>query len=201
MASITDICNVALSHIGISKEIGNVTTEQSAEAKACRRFYDLSRESVLKDYNWPFATKIAALNMVEESPNDEWLFSYRYPTDCLYARRILSGFRDDTEATRVAYKITQDSQGILIYTDKENAELEYTINTSNEDLFSSDFKVALSYRIAHYIAPRLTAGDPFNLGEKAMQKYMIEIGRASANAFNEDKSSLPLTTESIAARE
>lgn len=201
MASITDICNLAISHLGISKDIANVTTEQSAEAKACRRFLDIARETVLKDYNWPFATKMATLNLVEEDPNDEWAYSYRYPSDCLYARRILSGFRDDTDLTRIAYKITQDSAGILIYCDTENAILEYTLNTENVDLFSSDFKVALSYRLAHYIAPRITAGDPFGLGDKALQKYVLEIQRASANAFNEDKSSLPLTTDSISARD
>jgi hypothetical protein len=201
MASITDICNLAISHLGISKDIANVTTEQSAEAKACRRFLDIARETVLKDYNWPFATKMATLNLVEEDPNDEWAYSYRYPSDCLYARRILSGFRDDTDLTRIAYKITQDDQGILIYCDVENAILEYTLNTENVDLFSSDFKVALSYRLAHYIAPRITAGDPFSLGDKALQKYVLEIQRASANAFNEDKSSLPLTTDSISARD
>lgn len=201
MASITDICNLAISHLGISKDIANVTTEQSAEAKACRRFLDIARETVLKDYNWPFATKMATLNLVEEDPNDEWAYSYRYPSDCLYARRILSGFRDDTDLTRIPYKITQDSTGILIYCDTENAILEYTLNTENVDLFSSDFKVALSYRLAHYIAPRITAGDPFGLGDKALQKYVLEIQRASANAFNEDKSSLPLTTDSISARD
>lgn len=201
MASITDICNMAISHLGISKDIANVSTEQSAEAKACRRFLDIARETVLKDYNWPFATKMATLNLVEEDPNDEWAYSYRYPSDCLYARRILSGFRDDTDLTRIPYKITQDSTGILIYCDTENAILEYTLNTENVDLFSSDFKVALSYRLAHYIAPRITAGDPFGLGDKALQKYVLEIQRASANAFNEDKSSLPLTTDSISARE
>ena len=201
MASITDICNMAISHLGISKDIANVTTEQSAEAKACRRFLDIARETVLKDYNWPFATKMATLNLVEEDPNDEWAYSYRYPSDCLYARRILSGFRDDTDLTRIPYKITQDSTGILIYCDTENAILEYTLNTKNVDLFSSDFKFALSYRLAHYIAPRITAGDPFGLGDKALQKYVLEIQRASANAFNEDKSSLPLTTDSISARD
>ena len=201
MASITDICNLAISHLGISKDIANVTTEQSAEAKACRRFLDIARETVLKDYNWQFATKMATLNLVEEDPNYEWAYSYRYPSDCLYARRILSGFRDDTDLTRIPYKITQDSTGILIYCDTENAILEYTLNTENIDLFSSDFKVALSYRLAHYIAPRITAGDPFGLGDKALQKYVLEIQRASANAFNEDKSSLPLTTDSISARE
>lgn len=200
MSSITDICNLALRHLGISKEIANVTTEQSAEAKACRRFYDDTRKSVLADYSWPFATRIAALNLVETDPNEEWNYSYRYPTGCLFIRRVLSGTRQDTELTAIPYKITQDDQGLLIYTDRESAEIEYTVDEDNEDIFPSDFKIALSYRIAHYIAPSLTAGDPFKLGVAAMQKYEIEISKAAANAFNENKINEPRDTPSIAAR-
>jgi len=201
MASKTDICNMAISHLGISKEIGNVTTEQSAEAKACRRFYDDARKAVLKDHTWPFATKLADLNLVEEQPNDEWGYSFRYPTDCLYARRILSGFRDDTERTKIVYKITQDSQGLLLFCDLSEATLEYTKDEDSEDIFPSDFTIALSYRLAHYIAARLTAGDPFKLGAMALQKYQIEISMASANASNEDNGNTTQDTESIAARE
>ena len=195
MATKTEICNIALSHLGISKEIANVDSEQSQEAKACRRFYDISRETVLKDFNWPFATKFATLNLIEEDPNDEWLYSYRYPNDCLFARRILSGFREDTEATRITYKIGKDDQGILFFSDKENAELEYTSDVTDVDLYTSDFKIALSYRLAHYIAARLTAGDPFNLADKCFQKYMLEISKASSNALNENKS-FPILTHS-----
>ena len=201
MASKTEICNLALSHLGVSKEIANVDTEQSQESKACRRFYDIAREAVLKDFNWPFATKFASLNLIEEDPNEEWLFSYRYPNDCLFARRILSGFREDTELTMIQYKIGQDTQGQLFYSDKENAELEYTSDITDVDRFSSDFKIALSYRLAHYIAPRITAGDPFALADKCFQKYMIEITKAAANAQNENKSMPLLTTESISARD
>jgi len=200
MASKTDVCNMALSHLGISKEIANVDTERSQEANACRRFYDTARQAVLKDYSWPFTSKFFALNLIEENPNDEWVYSYRYPNDCLYVRRILSGFREDTEATKIVYKIAQDDTGFLIYTDKENAEIEYTVDFENEDLFPSDFILALSFRLAAYIAPRITAGDPFKLGDKAYQAYMLEVSRASANAFNEDKNTTPRDTESIAAR-
>jgi len=201
MASKTDICNIAISHLGISKEISNVTTEQSKEAQACRRFYDEARKAVLNDYPWPFATRFVNLGLVEEDPTTEWAYSYRYPVDCLYVRRILSGFRDDTEATKVVYKILQDDQGLLIYTDQQDAEIEYTKDEESADLFPSDFVIALSYRLAHYIGPRLTAGDPFNLSDKAMQKYEIEISKASANKFNEDNSSTRQDTESIAARD
>ena len=91
-----DIWNTALSHLGISKEVASVD-ESSAEAKACRRFYDTTIKAVLKDYSWPFASKIATLNLITANPNDEWAYSYRYPSDCLFFRRILSGNRNDTE--------------------------------------------------------------------------------------------------------
>lgn len=62
-----DIWNTALSHLGISKEVASVD-ESSAEAKACRRFYDTTIKAVLKDYSWPFASKIATLNLITANP-------------------------------------------------------------------------------------------------------------------------------------
>lgn len=200
MSSKTDICNIALSHLGVSKEIANVDTEQSKEAAACRRFYDVCVESVLTDHSWPFASKIATLNLIEENPNDEWAYSYRYPTDCLFFRRILSGNRNDTELTKVPYAVSQDSSGYVLYTDRNEAQAEYTVRVEDETYFQSDFILAVSYRLAHYIAPRVTAGDPFKLGQAAMQNYMIELSKAVANKFNEDQSVTLQDTESITAR-
>src|SRR5665648_440114 len=96
MSSATEICNMALGHLASGKEIANLETERSAEAIACRRFFDSARDAVLRDFSWPFATKIKALSLIEEDPNSEWAYSYRYPTDCLNFRRILSGTRTDT---------------------------------------------------------------------------------------------------------
>jgi hypothetical protein len=74
-----DICNLALSHVGVSTEIANLDTERSKEAQACRRFYEPTREEVLRAFAWPFATRFVDLQLVEEEPNDEWAYSYRYP--------------------------------------------------------------------------------------------------------------------------
>jgi len=199
MSSKMQIWNMAISHLGISKEIAS-ETEQTAEAKACRRFYETTLKNVLKDHSWPFASKIATLNLISTSPNTEWAYSYRYPTDCLFFRRILSGNRNDTPATKVPYAISQDASATVIFTDATNAVAEYTRNVSDESFFSSDFETAVSYRLAYYIAPRLTAGDPFNLGQKALQTYQLELSRAVANSFNEDQSVELQDTESVNAR-
>lgn len=200
MASKTEICNLALSHLGISKPIANVDTEQSQEASACRVFFNTTRQLVLRDFQWPFATKIIALELVEEDPNDEWKYSYRYPTNCINFRRVLSGIRNDERSTRETYRIVNDSSGQLIYTDQNEAEAEYTLDVTNTEILPPDFVMALSYRLAAYIAPRLTAGDPFKLGDKSAQLYQIEISRAAASAYNEEQPEQLPDSEFISAR-
>lgn len=192
---------MALSHLGIGKEIANITTEQSQEAAACRRFYDTARDATLRDFNWPFCSKIIALSLIEEDPTDEWKYSYRYPSDCLHLKRILSGARNDTHQSRVEFKILKDSAAHIIYTDIENAEAEYTERVSDPSFYPSDFQLALSYRIAHYIAPRLTKGDPFKIKADMMKLYDLELSRAQATALNEEQQATAPDAEFIRIRE
>jgi hypothetical protein len=201
MAAKVDICNLALSHLGIGKDLTDVDTDAGQEALACRRFYSTALEKVLRDYDWPFATVIEALALVEEDPNDEWAFSYRYPSGALKFRRILSGQRNDTRQSRVPYRLISDSQGRLILTDAEQAEGEYTANVTDPALYSPDFVIALSYLLGGFIAPRLTAGDPYKLGEKSLRMYEYEISKARANAANEEQPDELPDAEMIIARE
>lgn len=201
MASPTEISNLALSHLGIDKEIANLDTENSVEARACRRFYELARNATLRDHAWPFASKISELGLVEEDPNDEWGYSYRYPSDCLNFRRILSGMRNDSAQSRVPYKIIQDSSGLLILTDQSNADCEYTIIATDTLRYPPDFVNALSLRLAAYAAPKITAGTNLKLGDRAMQMYVFEISVAKSNGVNEEQSDQVPESEFIRARE
>lgn len=191
---------MALSHLGHGKELTNVETDTESAASACRRFYDDARDAVLADFAWPFASKTVALGLIEEDPNDEWGFSYRYPTDCLEARRILSGFRNDTRDTRIEFKQSQDDSGRLIFCDKEDAELEYTVKEPDPTMYSAPFIIALSFRLAAYIAPRVTAGDPFKLGDRALKLYYIEISSAQKLAANEEQPVEPPDAEWVRDR-
>jgi hypothetical protein len=185
-----EICNLALSHIGVAKEIGNLETDAGAEASACRRFYAITRNQVLRDFAWPFTTKYAALGLVAENPSEidqEWRFVYRYPSDCIKIRRIVSGIRPEPRQARIPFQIARDSVGQIIYTNRENAEAEYTILESDVSRYPDDFVQALSLRLAAYISPRLTGGDPFKVGTRALQLYQFEIARAQATAGNEEQ--------------
>ena len=196
----TQIANLALSHLGVAKVIGNLDTESSSEASVCRTFYEITRDVVLRDFEWPFATTTLTLGLVEEDPTDEWEYSYRYPSDCLKFRKILSGTRNETNDTRESYRIASDSAGQLIYTDKAEAQGEYTKKITDVSLFPPDFTMALSLRLAYYIAPRVTQGDPFKLQEKAINNYFIEVSRSSATSINEEQNDRMPDSEFIRAR-
>jgi hypothetical protein len=201
MASSLTICNKALSHLGIGKPIASLT-ENSAEAQACNLFYDEVLEVTLRDFEWPFATKYANLVLDESEPNDEWGFSYIYPTNCLAIRKILSGVRSDTEDTKVPYEIGQNGSGaVVIYTDLEDAVLKYTIKSTNAGIYPPDFVLALSFHMASFIAARITGGDKFKLGERALVKYLSYIASAQSNSVNELNSDIRPESEFIRGRE
>ncbi len=201
MGSETSICNMALMHIGADQEIANVETEDSDAAAVCRRFFATARDKVLRDFKWPFATRTVTLALVETDPTEEWAFAYRLPPDSLQARRIQSGIRNDNRQTRVPYLLGSDDQGLLIYTDREAAILEYTAREENVNRFMPDFVVAFSYYLAFLITPSLTKGDIFKTQRQNWQLYRMEITKAQANAANEEQQEELPQSQMIRTRE
>jgi hypothetical protein len=175
-----DIWNLALSHLGIKVEVGS-EGEDSDEARACRRFYDLCLEEMLREYPWSFARKINALALIREKPNSFWSFEYRYPSDCVYVLRIAveretnPGVLHDTP-----YQIAADAAGKVIWTDQDKAAIEYTSLVTNTQLYPADFVHALSYRLASSMALRFMKLDP-GIGRLAAELYQrsLEVARAS----------------------
>lgn len=202
-SSRTEVANFALSHLGVGTRIANIETERSQEANACRQFFDHVTEIMLRSYDWPFATKIVDLVEVEEDPNDEWAFSYRYPSDCFRLIRIPSGLRNDTRASRIPYRVAQDddASGKIILCDLEDAKIEYIYNVTQIERWPADFVLAHSFRLAAYIAPMITGADPFKMGARALEFFSLELGMAQANAANEEQNEEAPDTELIKARE
>jgi hypothetical protein len=196
----TEIANMALGHLGQGVRIANLTTARTAEANLFRQLYDTIRRATLRDFPWGFAHKIAALGLIETDPNEEWLYSYRQPSDCLRDRKIQSGIRNDNRQSRVSYKTGRDATGALIYTDREDAILEYTIDITEVELYPDDFVLALSLRLAMYAAPQICGEDPFKMGQRAGQMYKFEIDRAMNTSLNEQQEDQEPESELIRAR-
>lgn len=202
----TEICNMALGHLAIDNDIGELDTDRTVEARVCRKFFTTCRDQTLRDFPWPFAKKLVELAVITDSedddhPTEEWDYQYQMPSDCVMPRRIQSGTRNDARDSRVPYLESYGDAGLVIFTDMDSAVLEYTKRVDEAIRYPADFAMALSLRLASYIAAQVTGGDPFKLGLKAMQMYRIELSIARANAGNEEQPEEQPNAESIRARD
>jgi hypothetical protein len=197
----TEIANMALGHVGVGREIADLDTENSAEAKACRRFFENTAKVAQRDFEWAFNKKVVTLGLVEEDPTDEWGYSYREPSDCLFIRRLINGARSLSADTRVPFEKAVDTSGGLIYTDMEDAVAEYTFYQDNLALWPDDFALAHSLLLAARIAKLVTGGDPFKLGDRAMAEYLSTSGRAKRATLNEKQPDPDLDPEWIRGRD
>lgn len=189
MASVVQICNIALSRIGQTQFIDSLT-EQSKAAELCSLHYDQCREEVIQAAPWPFAEARVYLADIG-SPPVNWQFRYRYPTDCLQAQYIsLPGMRLPPTELRPKYKVINASGGRAIVTDMPEAELVYTASVEDTTYFSPLFVTALAWRLGAELAMALQVR-PENYAA-AMQNYTMTVSMAEARALNEsDEDAMP----------
>lgn len=207
----TEICNLALGHLGTGQEIQNVETDQTQEAKVARRFYQNTLEEILSGYSWNWCKVYMPLQIVELQPNDEWAYSYRMPSDCLFFQRIWNGTPIDDEKTRIKYVESNDSSGRLILTNwgpafslvngvntvtdtDFQAIAEYTQNNPKAEaqmtpLFRSGFALMLSA----WMAPQLPGVGAIDLREK----NLVLGGRLLASAISRDANEVTAPFEMV----
>lgn len=203
------ICNMALGHLKVARQIQNLATDQSAEGVACRTFYNVVKQEMLEDFKWPFATTQGSLALVQNNPfpfdtegDSEWQYAYEYPAACVNFIRIISGIRNEARMDRVPFRIFNNSvdNSKLILTDMYQAIGEWTTNVVTEDMFSAAYVMALSLKLAHIIAPMVTGGDPFKLGDRAKALYGEALIKAQGNALNEEQMDMEPESEFVLAR-
>ncbi len=202
---VAKIANLALGRVGVSRYISSLA-DTGQDATVVNQVYEITRDMVLADVEWPFAKKFVELELIhntEDDPADgpmpwasDWTFSYRYPVDCLTARSIVLTGRNETVA--VPFEVSTDVAGRIIYTDAESPILRYTRKVEDASLFSADFIDALAWRIAAEIAMPLAQS--INVRVACEQRYLMAISRAAANAINENKRDPNPDSEFISGR-
>lgn len=194
--------NEALLKIGVSKLI-TATNEASKEAFTGHQLYDRVVRETLRQFPWAFATKYAKaedeidgyMNLVAGSPtapvNSDWIYAYRYPIDCLKARRIVNpaiGRKYDRNAIpfRVGKTHTgnPDNDVLLVFCNIPDAILEYTAHVGCAENFADDlFKDAVAWRLASKMAPSMSRVE--NMAEKAWAMYLHTLDTAAAGSAGE----------------
>ena len=191
------IVNLALLHTGHTQFVDSMV-EDSEEVSVANVVYAQGLDDVLEDFSWGFAKQYVTLGLIEEDPNDDWAYSYRYPSNCVKVRRIVTGVgRQDPNPP--PFVIGQDGTARLIYTDQEEAVVEITARIEDPALFPAQFAQAFSWWLAFLMCPGLSKDQArTNL---CLNTYLGLISKAKASDGNESQSRPEPESEAIRARE
>jgi len=120
-----------------------------------------------------------------EEVNGDWVYSYRWPDDCLFARRVVSpGMRRTFNASPIPFRIGRDVNGLLVYTNQQEANLEYTtidcLNLWVDDLWVDAFTWLLAKAFAPGLSRnKMTADDCEKAHLRALDVAMAVASRES----------------------
>jgi hypothetical protein len=173
-----DIANRALLRIGVSKTMVALN-DPTREATTVGQIFEPARRTVLRRFPWAFATRYATLTLVDGSPSDpangDWIYAYRHPTDSVFNRRILNaamvqGFGRQFDPNPIPFRVGNDADGLLIYTNQEDAVLEYTLDVAcSADWGDAIFEDALAWYVASQLAPSLSRDS--KMADKCMAMF------------------------------
>ena len=149
MTSSTEICNIALAHLG--QEAITSLDAQNDTARKCKSFYVPYRNLLLESHNWIFATRFDELVLIDGLLDEKYEYVYAMPSNCLKIRKITT-----TDKKPVQYRIYSNNGNQVIATDIDGAIVEYTYKEENTSFYSASFIIALAYSLAAVLALPLT---------------------------------------------
>lgn len=204
MASVVDICNLALAHLGDNATIASIDPpEGSAQAEHCQRFYPIARDTLLEMHSWSFATKRAYGAEVENSW-PMWQYAYAMPGDAHDIIAVLPPeARDDYSTTftpetypdfytnyspsvaagqyvpqKFAVEVAADGSEIIL-TNQKQAVLRYHAKITDATKFSPLFTITLSWHLASMLAGPVIKGDQGAAeGKRCIAMTTLYLGKA-----------------------
>lgn len=196
MASIVDICNMALSHIGSDAVVSQIDPpDGTAEAGYCSRFYPLARAELLDAFTWRWSKTRAKLAQVT-NPSDVWAYAYEIPSNMLSANRILNATflqqfafypfwntfitADEMALFNERGTADFDIEGDVLLTNEPEATLLYTIDVTDPGKWSPGFVVSLSYLLASFLSGPIIRGDAGATASGKFRQIATKMGAAAA---------------------
>ncbi len=141
--SVTGICNLALSDVGI-KRITNFETDASTQAISCRLHYEPTKDALLRSHYWPFAADRSTLSQDTASPAFEYDNQFILPTNFLYLRSIFADNFTVEGKSRNRHAI----EGKRLLSNNSTAQIRYTKKVTDPTEFDPLFVQVLVLQLA-----------------------------------------------------
>lgn len=166
MASVVDICNLAMSRLGDSANISSIDPpESSPQAEYCAQFWPIARDAALEAFPWSFATRRVTLAEVA-TESSAWAYAYALPSNCLRVLAVQdfeSGSDtgiDSASAVQQPFVVESLSSGAMaILTDQAQAAARYVVRVTDSTKYSPMFVDAVAWLLASHLAGPMIKGD------------------------------------------
>ncbi|HBF39775.1 MAG TPA: hypothetical protein DDW50_20985 [Firmicutes bacterium] len=196
MASVVDICNLALSRLG-EKSISSI--DEAGAAEKCKIEFNPTKEAILRDYDWSFARRIEALAPVDGETFFGWDYVYVYPKSCEAIRKIFNEATYNSDELPPYEVVSSNvSSKKLILCNLDSAYIRYTANITDTTIFDASFVDAFSWKLGANLAKPLTGNA--SLSTDLMNTYLRVIDKASVNNASEGYQTQKQTSSLLKAR-
>ena len=159
--AVVDVGNMALGRLG-ARSIATLG-DNSVEARAVNRLFNVVRDLLLGVQDWRFATARVALGGTGQVPLFPFTYQYFKPADCIKSRYLVPteiGQLNLANDDRVPYEEGVDvfggTQTPIINTTISPAALVYTRQLTDPSTWDSDFVSLMSIQLAAEIALAVT---------------------------------------------
>lgn len=177
-----NIVNIALSRLGITDTITSLSDTSSVPAIQANLIYAETRDNLLMEHPWRFATKHVLLNETYyDYEQNEYQYQYAYPANCLRVLRIYNDpMPTQPKHEYEVYSVGSDPDDsvMLIGTDVPNASADYIAQITDPAFFPPMFADCLAWRLAMELAVPLTRG--FDKKGDLFKSYLLALQTAEA---------------------
>lgn len=216
MASVVDICNLALSHIGDTATVSSIDPpEGSAQAEHCARFYPIARDTLMEMHYWNFTMRRAVLAEVANTWS-YWKYAYGLPANVLNIISVLPPDAVDDYSTQFVptdtpgwahnyspmiqagryvpqpYTVEGQPDGTqILLTNQEGAVLRYTEHITDSVQFSPLYVMSLSWHLASMLAGPIIKGAEGAAEAKRCQQMMLLYLKEAKESDSQQRSIKP----------
>ena len=175
----SQVCNLSLSRLGNYGSISDIDTPENSQELVFAKWYDTTRQKVLKHMIPNFATRRIIVAQLSVAPVFGYAYAYEYPNSCLKVLGI-----GEIQEKENDYAIETSQAGIRqIMTDDEGASglnIRYIHDEKDVTKFTDDFVTLMSWELAANVCMEITQ----DLERLVLLEKLLPTKRAATGAVD-----------------
>ena len=164
------VANQSLDRIG-SKNF-TLAVQTGNEGVKCNTHYEQTRDTVLRSFNWPFAKDRKSLSAETNTPDFEWDYKYKLPTD--FHRLVMNYTTGDTAGIGDRF----DIEGDYLLSNYDEADIVYIKKVTDPADFDPLFTEVLILTLAKKLISALAGTKSPGLVEDVKTDLKIAMAKA-----------------------